>query len=187
MKVVTDLKRIAREAMLLMACLLLGACSHAKQTQAAAPPAPSQKPSGATNMQRAAPIPPNTPTASNVVISEEVKQACNIPDQDAYFAFDSSRLTAFDEGPLDQVATCFTSGPMTGRRLRLVGHADPRGGSDYNVTLGQARADAVADYLRGHGVRPDHATTTSRGAMDATGQDETGWAHDRRVDVMLDK
>ena len=32
---------------------------------------------------------------------------------------------------------------------------------------------------------PTQVTTTSRGALDAIGRDETGWAHDRRVDVML--
>lgn len=187
MKGTNDLRRAARAAILPVACLILCGCSHAKQKQAAAPtPAPAQS-SGRASMQPAPPVPPNTPTASNVVLSEEVRRACNIPDEDAYFAFDSSKLTAFDEGPLDQVATCFARGPMAGRKLRLIGHADPRGGSDYNMTLGQARADAVAQYLGVRGVRPDHAMTTSRGAMDATGQDETGWAHDRRVDVMLDK
>ena len=103
-----------------------------------------------------------------------MRRACNIPDEDAYFAFDSSKLTAFDEGPLDQVAVCFTRGPMMGRTLRLVGHADPRGTADYNMTLGQARADAVAAYLGERGVRPEHATTTSRGAMDATGKTRQG-------------
>ena len=58
---------------------------------------------------------------------------------------------------------------MAGRTVDLVGHADPRGPSDYNVTLGQSRADAVASYLEG------------------TGRDETGWAHDRRVDFSLTK
>jgi peptidoglycan-associated lipoprotein len=53
------------------------------------------------------------------------------------------------------------------------------------MTLGQSRADGVAAYLTARGVRPTNAATTSRGAMDATGRDETGWAHDRRVDVML--
>jgi peptidoglycan-associated lipoprotein len=120
-----------------------------------------------------------------VAISEEVLRACNIPDGDAYFAFDSSRLTEFDHGPLDAVATCFIRGPMAGRRLRLVGHADPRGAPEYNATLGQSRADSVATYLTDRGVNRANATTTSRGAMDATGHDETGWAHDRRVDVLL--
>lgn len=163
--------------------LLLGACGGEKQTQAKAP-APPPAPIGVTNVQPQSP-PPNTPTASTVVIAPEILRACNIPDMDAYFAFDSSKLTKFDLSPLDALATCFTTGPMAGRTLRLVGHADPRGPSEYNLTLGQYRADAVSGYLVGHGLAQQHVTTTSRGAMDATGREETGWAHDRRVDVYL--
>jgi peptidoglycan-associated lipoprotein len=162
--------------------LFLFACGGEKQMHAAAP-LPIE-PVGQTNMQTTAQV-PNTPTASNVAISEEVLRACNIPDSDAYFRFDSSQLTGFDQQPLDAVATCFTSGPMARRRLELIGHADPRGAPAYNVTLGQSRADAVSGYLTGHGMSANNLSSTSRGAMDATGRDETGWAHDRRVDVVL--
>jgi peptidoglycan-associated lipoprotein len=76
---------------------------------------------------------------------------------------------------------------MAGRKMDLIGHADPRGSSDYNMTLGQSRADAVASYLDSRGMSTLKTRTTSRGAMDATGRDETGWAHDRRVDILLAK
>lgn len=168
----------------IVAGLSVAACDHAEQTHAVGPsPAPIQ----AREIPEPGPQPrvPNTPVASNVQISEEILRACDIPDADAYFAFDSSHLTRFDAAPLDALATCFRTGPLAGRRMKLVGHADPRGASDYNLTLGQSRADAVAAYLQGRGLRSDAIGTTSRGAMDATGQDETGWAHDRRVDVLL--
>ena len=86
---------------------------------------------------------------------------------------------------LDQVATCFSSGPLKGRQLKLVGHADPRGSSDYNMTLGQSRADSVAGYVVGKGLDKSKTESTSRGAMDATGDNEPTWAKDRRVDVLL--
>lgn len=165
--------------------LSLVACGGAKPTEAKSPaPRSPIEPLGRTNAQPSA---PNTPTATNVAISEDILRACNIPDADAYFAFDSSRLTAFDHGPLDQLAICFTRGPMAGRHLSLVGHADPRGADDYNMTLGQSRADAAASYLVVGGLHASQASTTSRGAMDATGRNETGWAHDRRVDVYLQR
>ena len=53
------------------------------------------------------------------------------------------------------------------------------------MALGQRRADSVDAYIDRHGVPASRIETTSRGAMDATGQDESGWAHDRRVDVQL--
>ncbi|HLK39670.1 MAG TPA: OmpA family protein [Polyangiaceae bacterium] len=165
--------------------LFLAACGGDKQAHVQSPPHPVQ--AGTTNMQApAGPVnPPNTPTASNVAISEEVVKACGIPDGDAYFPFDSSHLTESDFAPLDAVAKCFTSGPLQGRKMRLVGHADPRGLMDYNLTLGQSRADSVALYLVARGLNPLQATSTSRGAMDATGTDEATWAQDRRVDVLL--
>jgi len=126
-----------------------------------------------------------SPTSSNVSISDEIRTKCGIPDADAYFSFDSSRVTSHDHTPLDLVAKCFTSGPLAGRTVKLVGRADPRGETDYNMTLGQSRADAVGKYLDARGMSKGKTESTSRGAMDATGTDESGWQHDRRVDVML--
>jgi outer membrane protein OmpA-like peptidoglycan-associated protein len=125
------------------------------------------------------------PTPSTVSISDEIRKRCGIADADAYFPFDSAHLTANDHTPLDLVVRCFTTGPLAGRSLKLVGRADPRGTSDYNFTLGQSRADAVAVYLSGRGMDRSRALATSRGAMDATGSNDAGWQHDRRVDVML--
>jgi peptidoglycan-associated lipoprotein len=123
-------------------------------------------------------------TAGTVAISDEIRKACGIADEDAYFPFDSARIQTVVP-PLDAVARCFTAGPLAGRSLHLIGHADPRGPSEYNMTLGEARADSVQSYLALHGLPPAEVGTTSRGALDATGQDELGWAHDRRVDVVL--
>jgi peptidoglycan-associated lipoprotein len=134
---------------------------------------------------RLPPQAPDSPTASAVRISEEITKACGINDADAYFAFDSARVTRDDARVLDQVANCFISGPLKGRTMKLVGHADPRGSGDYNLTLGQSRADSVAGYMNGKGMEKAKTLSTTRGAMDATGVDEPTWARDRRVDVML--
>jgi peptidoglycan-associated lipoprotein len=128
---------------------------------------------------------PDSPTASAVRISDEIVKLCGISEPDAYFAFDSANLRPDDVRVLTQVATCFTGGPLKGRTLKMVGHADPRGDSDYNMTLGQSRADAVAVYMRGKGMDKSKAESTSRGAMDATGTDDPSWGRDRRVDLML--
>jgi peptidoglycan-associated lipoprotein len=161
--------------------LFTAACGNEKQVEpksandvAVAPPAPP--PARAI---------PNTPTAAIVAISPDILRACGIAADQAFFAFDSSRVTSTDRSPLDAVARCFTQGPLSGRAMRLVGRADPRGTSDYNMALGLSRADAVAGYLDSRGLTAARTPTTSRGALDATGTDETGWARDRRVDVIL--
>lgn len=164
------------------ALFLVSACGGANQVHAteSRARAPQQQ-------QHTASVAPvvNTPTASTVHISEEILRACNIPDADAYFAFDSAHLTAFDRAPLDALAACFENGPMKGHKMTLVGHADPRGTTEYNMTLGQSRADAVENYLSTRGLSRVAIASTSRGSMDATGHDETGWAHDRCVEVVL--
>ena len=136
------MKTLIRIVLPTAATLVLASGCAAKQVHAETPAAASLQPQESHARTQA--IAPNTPTASNIHIAEEILRACNIPDADAYFAFDSSHLTAFDAGPLDAVATCFSRGPLAGRAMRLVGHADPRGASEYNIMLGQSRADAVA-------------------------------------------
>ena len=128
---------------------------------------------------------PDSPTASAVRISDEIVRACGISAPNAYFAFDSDHVRADDALVLEQVATCFSTGPLKGRTLKLVGHADPRGGSEYNDTLGQKRADSVKDFILTKGMDKSKAESTSRGAMDATGSDDPSWARDRRVDMLL--
>jgi peptidoglycan-associated lipoprotein len=173
--------RLLRAACTTMAASIIGACAAEPKHPATWNNARATEPSRPVST----PSTPNTPTASNVSISEDILRACHMSDADAYFPFDSSRVTASDRNPLDQVASCLTRGVLAGHKIKLVGRADPRGTDDYNMTLGQSRADSVASYLGRRGVGGGNASTTSRGAMDATGTDETGWSRDRRVDIVL--
>lgn len=155
---------------------------------AAAKPPASSTPDGSTLITTApaATAPSKAePTSGTIAISGEIRTACGIPAEDALFAFDSAVIAWTSVAPLDAVARCFTRGPLAGRSMRLIGHADPRGPFDYNMALGLHRAESVEGYLDGRGLQRSRVTATSRGAMDATGQDEGGWALDRRVDVQL--
>ena len=64
----------------------------------------------------------------------------------------------------------------------MVGRADPRGTTEYNMALSDRRAQAVKDYLERLGVAGGRLNKIPRGALDATGTEEAGWAKDRRVD-----
>mgnify|MGYP002260948497 CR=1 FL=1 len=55
----------------------------------------------------------------------------------------------------------------------------------YNIALGQQRAGSVATFLSQKGVSEQRMGTLSKGAFDATGMDENGWALDRKVEVFL--
>jgi peptidoglycan-associated lipoprotein len=129
----------------------------------------------------------------DVAVGTDVRQACGIHEVKAApvladkpkFDFDSYDLTVEEKQVLDQIADCLVRGPLKGKRVTLVGRADPRGEGEYNMSLGAYRASAVKSYLGERGVEQQRMRETSRGALDATGQDEEGWREDRRVDITL--
>lgn len=152
---------------------------------------PPAAPTGGTEGPTAAPAadtnqkPGDDPSKSQINISDEIKKACGITDAEAFFAFDSANVRPQDRKVLKKLADCFSSGPLAGREMRLVGHADPRGEPEYNMVLGGKRADNVKGVIAAEGLAEDKISTTSRGEMDATGTDEASWSQDRRVDVVL--
>jgi peptidoglycan-associated lipoprotein len=122
--------------------------------------------------------------------SDELIKLCKITfnpntDRAPKFGFDESEVLPQDRDVLVQIARCVTTGPLKGRGLALVGRADPRGETEYNMILGEQRAGSVSLYLSLLGVEPEKMAKTSRGELDAEGADEAGWSLDRRVDIDL--
>lgn len=132
-----------------------------------------------------APMPlPSTGMESSVHIDDRIIKACgDLPT--AHFAFDSANVLPDSASALDALARCFVSGPLRGKGMKLVGHADPRGETEYNLALGHQRAYSVLDILAQRGIEIGRMTTSSKGEFDAVGADESGWARDRKVEVVL--
>jgi peptidoglycan-associated lipoprotein len=157
------------------------ACSRSEE--APPPRAPTQRPEGARTRAAVAERTTAPEDEGQLAIDPEIARACGLDA--AYFDFDSSAIAGPAAKVLDDLATCLTRGPLAGRALKLVGHADPRGETTYNFGLGQRRAGSVAEYLQARGMAADRIATSSRGEIDATGVDETSWQLDRRVEVLL--
>jgi outer membrane protein OmpA-like peptidoglycan-associated protein len=135
-------------------------------------------------------LPVAPPPVLVVRVAPDILEACGIgvaSGKNPFFAFDSSALSSGDQHILNEVATCFETGPLAGRSITLTGRADPRGSEEYNRSLGDRRATGVQRYLENHGMAAANLSESSRGALDATGTDEDGWTQDRRVDVDLVK
>lgn len=165
---------------------LLGLCFTAACSSTPAPKSARDVLPAATVAKAEPPAPARTSdTSASVAIDDAILRACNIRSDEAYFPFDSSKLESSDVNPLSAVAKCFTNGALKGRSLKLVGRADPRGDDEYNMVLGQSRADRVGEALYRDGLGRSQMTSTSRGDLDAKGHDESGWMRDRRVDVLL--
>jgi peptidoglycan-associated lipoprotein len=179
---VATVSQISRLAIAGLLAIASSACGH---------DAPPPKTPAAAIVGQTTPTSAPTPKRSDqdVSLADDIRSACAIDDVDRApkFDFDSSQLSSNDRDVLAQLAKCMTAGRLRGRAVALVGRADPRGETEYNMNLGEARAAASKTYLRQLGVASDRLHDTSRGALDAQGHDEGTWRNDRRVDVTLDR
>jgi hypothetical protein len=82
------------------------------------------------------------------------------------FAYESPELSEESKKTLQRLAVCIMTGSLKGARVLLTGHCDARGEYEFNMGLG---AERIA--------------TSSRGKLDAAGNDEAGYVNDRRVDI----
>ena len=180
------MKPVSIVALLLSPGLLL-ACGSDPTPPPAAPAGRTEvaAPAATPTEEKMPAKPENIYQQSDINISDEILRACGISQSDAFFAFNSARLRPQDHRVLGQLAECFATGPLKGREMRLVGHADPRGDEEYNMLLGERRAENVKRYIAEKGLSGEKIAVTSRGEMDAKGTDEASWARDRRVDVVL--
>lgn len=173
-----------KQVALFVAFTAVTACGSDPKPPPAAPSGPTEEPA-----PTAQPVinskPDDDASKGQIAISDEIRKHCGISDADAYFDFDSANVQPAARAVLQKLATCFTTGPLKGRKMSLVGHADPRGEEEYNMVLGGRRSDNVKRVLASMGLPNGQSSTTSRGEIDASGTDEAGWAKDRRVDVVL--
>ncbi len=171
---------------LVLVAALSGACGGETK-----PPVTVTAPPVATVAPPPAPAGPSKSDKMAVNVDDDIIKACNLKfenlDEAPKFDYDSESLTQGEKNILEAIAKCLTSGALKGRAVDLVGRADPRGETEYNMTLGAKRARSVHTFLGGLGVPGDKLRDTSRGELDAKGTDEEGWRKDRRVDVRLTK
>ncbi len=113
------------------------------------------------------------------VAYEPPEEPCSV--ETIYFAFDSSDLDSSARAALQAAVECYRGQPDPGLSLLLTGAADPRGTEEYNIALGERRAQAVRSYLVSLGLDSSRISTTSVGEEMASGTDEAGWARDRNV------
>ena len=166
---------VAKSSTLLV--LLLGAvgCSHAHP---AADRAPKPEPVAAAPAQPApaAAQPAAAPTQPVEIASESV-----------YFDFDRSDLSAASTEPLSRFGGLLASNPDL--HVRIEGNCDERGTEEYNMLLGQRRADFAKAYLLRMGAKQAQITTVSYGKdrPRAKGHDDSAWRQNRRDDLVPDR
>jgi peptidoglycan-associated lipoprotein len=152
--------------------LALGACK--KQAPQELPPPPQSS---------AAPAPAPAPsTPQGPVPGSQAHFAQQMQGRDTiYFDTDKFNVDAEDQAALAQQAAYLQQYPNV--RATVEGHCDERGTREYNLALGERRANAAKNYLVSLGVPADRLNTVSYGKERpaALGSDEQAWARNRRA------
>jgi peptidoglycan-associated lipoprotein len=124
------------------------------------------------------------------VLSEDIVEANKVARErgwirDAFFAFDASTLDEDAQEALRQSATWLRQNPEF--RIRIEGHCDERGTEQYNLALGDRRAESAASYLATLGVDRSRISTVSYGEERPfeEASNEEAWAQNRRAHLVL--
>lgn len=131
-----------------------------------------------------------TDTSNNVAVTDQGPTAEELARQQleqlkqtniVYFGFDKYDVTSEYAQLLDAHAAFLRANPSV--RITIEGHADERGTPEYNIALGERRANAVKMYLQGKGVSADQLSIVSYGKEKPAvlGHDEAAYAKNRRA------
>jgi len=145
--------------------LLFAGCAKKTTVEGSAPAASIEKSGGAT--------------------TQGVSMVQEPSSHTVYFAFDSSELDAAARGILDANAAWLKA--HSGSSITIEGNCDERGSREYNLALGQRRADGVRDYLVSQGASPSSIDTVSFGEERPVcqGTGEACWAQNRHADIVV--
>ena len=164
-------------AMILTGSLALAACATKAPKQL--PPDPGAQ----VSTETAAPATPQGP-----VPGSQADFAAQLMGPDTvYFDTDKSNIDQADQTALQAQAAWLAKYPA--KRATIEGHADERGTREYNLALGERRANAAKNYLVSLGVDAARLATVTYGKDRpvALGSDEASWAKNRRaVTVTID-
>ena len=159
---------------LLIASVGLAGCAHKPKEL------PPQPVSASTSTQSEA-IPSPQPPQSGPVPGSEADFLASVISDTVHFDTDKYGIDGESEGILRSQAQWLARYP--GKAITIEGHCDERGTREYNLALGERRANAAKNYLIGLGVDASRINTISYGKERpvALGSDEAAWAKNRRA------
>lgn len=165
------------KAFLLVTCavaLLAGCSSAPKSTTAASSSTPTSAPAA---------LRPASAVASVVLPAHLDPKSPIYNDRSVYFDFDDFSIKKDYATIIERHGQYLSSQPSLS--IRVEGNADERGSAEYNLALGQKRAQSVVKALKVYGVKESQMEAISWGSEKpkATGHDEAAWAQNRRVDL----
>ncbi len=168
----------------LAAAALVVACSP-KPKPEPPPPAPTPTPTVVTLEPTPAPTPRPAPRSQEDDIKAMSLDRVSSYLKPAFFDYDKAELRADARDVLAADATWLKAHPTV--VFTIEGHCDERGTAQYNLALGDRRANAAKEFLVSLGIDAGRAKTVSYGKERpfATGHDEDSWAKNRRAHFVV--
>jgi peptidoglycan-associated lipoprotein len=162
----------ARVASLVLTAGVLAACAH--HAPPAAAPAPQQP--SAPVAQAPTPAPAAPAPAPARIDDSAIRSALT---QMTFFQLDKSDLTDQDQATLAAKIPILAANPSVA--IRVAGNCDDRGSDEYNLALGQRRAQTAKRYLTDHGIADNRIAIVSYGKERpiSSGDNEASWAQNR--------
>ncbi|GMM88660.1 peptidoglycan-associated lipoprotein Pal [Vibrio fortis] len=175
-----QLNKVLKGLMIALPVMAVTACSSSDDaTSATSGTETNQATSGSENNVDTTVV---TPIDANGQLSEqELKEQALRETQTIYFAFDNATIAGDYEEMLAAHAAYLSKN--VDMKVTVEGHADERGTPEYNIALGERRAQAVAKYLQALGVQADQISIVSYGEEKPLllGQSEEVYAKNRRA------
>jgi len=162
-------------AALLLTGLVAG-CATQSTDESSPAPAPAPTAMGTSSSPRA--------TSSGGIFGSRNAGAVMPQARSVYYEFDRSEIKADSTKVIDANAQYLLEHPEL--KVKVEGNADERGSREYNLALGQRRADAVQKRMQILGIPADRIESVSYGKEKpkATGHDESAWSENRRSDIV---
>ncbi|WP_112381877.1 peptidoglycan-associated lipoprotein Pal [Sphingomonas carotinifaciens] len=160
---------------LVAATILVAVAGCAKKRPADLPPPPVDN-SGPVDQGGA-----TGPTTGAVVPGSDADFRRSVTSNTVRFGLDQYDIDPEARAILDSQSAWLQRYPNV--RITIEGHCDERGTREYNLALGDRRANAAKNYLAARGVSPDRMTMISYGKErpEAMGSDDASWAQNRRA------
>ena len=173
---VSTFQNYTRYLVIILFALFLAACETVPKDTASSSSTSSSSSTPSTSSSTAA-----VEIQDGVYVGSDTVEmlAIDVPDR-IFFAYDSYSLTKAAQNTLEKQAKWLkANGSVT---IAIEGHADERGTREYNLALGDRRANAAKDYLMTQGISSSRVTTISFGKERPvnSGSNKKAWAQNRR-------
>ena len=133
------------------------------------------------------PVAPTTPAESTPATPPASSGNLELKSETVYFSYDDYTLTSDSQERLAKIADSLKANGTAA--VQIEGHCDERGSIEYNMALGERRAQSVKNYLGQLGVDGARLSTISYGEEKpvAKGHNEAAWAKNRRAEFVVTK